>query len=143
VFLSHVVNDTFNDRLQCNSRTEVACDSRSLQFRLIFFTKSIASKARFGGIALAARNVVRVLDACDMNHVILESSRAGQLNIDVKNFVNTTIVVAAPQLCLSMVFLIEPETEDDGEFRILVEWHRRIANLLTNLRGFSAAVEKS
>jgi LAO/AO transport system kinase len=58
----------------------------------------MATRGHFGGIAQATEDLVHVLDACGFDYVIVETAGAGQSDVDVKNFVQTTIVVTAPGL---------------------------------------------
>lgn len=60
--------------------------------------RSMATRGHFGGIAQTTEDIVHVLDACGMEYVIVETAGAGQSDVDVKNFVQTTIVVTAPGL---------------------------------------------
>jgi len=60
------------------------------------FIRSMATRGHFGGIARATEDVVRVFDASGVNYVIVETAGAGQSDVDVRNFVHTTVVVTAP-----------------------------------------------
>ena len=62
------------------------------------FIRSMATRGHFGGIAQATEDVVHVLDAVGTDYVIVETAGAGQSDVDVKNFVHTTVVVTAPGL---------------------------------------------
>jgi LAO/AO transport system kinase len=60
------------------------------------FMRSIASRGAIGGISRSLRNIVRILDAAGYDLIIVESVGAGQLEIEVSNVVNLTIVVLTP-----------------------------------------------
>ncbi len=62
------------------------------------FIRSMASRGDPGGLARAARNTVRVLDAAGMEVVIVETVGAGQNEIQVASTVDATVVVLMPQL---------------------------------------------
>src|SRR5207247_11423027 len=51
-----------------------------------------------GGLARAARNTIRVLDAAGMDVVIVETVGAGQTEVQVATAVDATVVVLMPQL---------------------------------------------
>ena len=62
------------------------------------FIRSMATRGYFGGVARATQDVVRILDALQMDCVIVETAGAGQSDVDVKNLAHTTVVVTAPGL---------------------------------------------
>lgn len=62
------------------------------------FIRSMATRGQSGGIARATEDVVRILDASGVDYVIVETTGAGQSDIDVKTLAWTTIVVTAPGL---------------------------------------------
>jgi LAO/AO transport system kinase len=62
------------------------------------FIRSMATRGHFGGVARATEDVVRILDALQMDRVIVETAGAGQSDVDIKNLADTTIVVTAPGL---------------------------------------------
>lgn len=62
------------------------------------FIRSMATRGYSGGMARATEDVVRILDASSMNYVIVETTGAGQSDVDVKGLAHTTIVVTAPGL---------------------------------------------
>ncbi len=62
------------------------------------FIRSMASRGDPGGLARAARNTVRVLDAAGMEVVIVETVGAGQNEVQVASTVDATVVVLMPQL---------------------------------------------
>ncbi len=61
------------------------------------FIRSMASRGARGGISRAVRNAIRVLDAAGFNRIIVESVGAGQLDIEIMNIVDVTLVVFNPQ----------------------------------------------
>ncbi len=62
------------------------------------FIRSMASRGELGGLARAARNTVRVLDAAGMNIIIIETVGAGQAEVEVASAVDAVVVVLMPQL---------------------------------------------
>ncbi len=62
------------------------------------FIRSMASRGDVGGLARAARNTMRVLDAAGMDIVIVETVGAGQAEVEVASAVDATVVVLMPQL---------------------------------------------
>lgn len=62
------------------------------------FIRSMASRGDVGGLARAARNTIRVLDAAGMDIVIVETVGAGQSEVEVASAVDATVVVLMPQL---------------------------------------------
>src|SRR5881397_821574 len=62
------------------------------------FIRSMASRGDVGGLARAARNTIRVLDAGGMDVVIVETVGAGQAEVEVASAVDATVVVLMPQL---------------------------------------------
>src|SRR6059036_775363 len=62
------------------------------------FIRSMASRGDVGGLARAARNTIRVLDAGGMDVVIVETVGAGQAEVEVASAVDVTVVVLMPQL---------------------------------------------
>ena len=62
------------------------------------FIRSMATRGHLGGMALAAPEAVRILDAAGFDLVIIETVGVGQAEIDVAAATDTTLVVLAPGL---------------------------------------------
>jgi LAO/AO transport system kinase len=62
------------------------------------YIRSMASRGDVGGLARAARNAIRILDAAGMDPVIVETVGAGQTEVQVATTVDATVVVLMPQL---------------------------------------------
>jgi LAO/AO transport system kinase len=62
------------------------------------YIRSMASRGDVGGLARAAINTIRVLDAAGMDIVIVETVGAGQTEVQVATAVDATVVVVMPQL---------------------------------------------
>jgi len=62
------------------------------------YIRSMASRGDVGGLARAARNTIRLLDAAGMDVVIVETVGAGQTEVQIATAVDATVVVLMPQL---------------------------------------------
>jgi LAO/AO transport system kinase len=60
------------------------------------FIRSMATRGHLGGLALAAPEAVRVLDAAGANLVMVETVGVGQAEVEVATAADTTAVVVAP-----------------------------------------------
>jgi LAO/AO transport system kinase len=60
------------------------------------FIRSMATRGHLGGMALAAPEAVRILDASGKEVVIVETVGVGQAEVDVAAATDTTLVVVAP-----------------------------------------------
>jgi LAO/AO transport system kinase len=60
------------------------------------FMRSIASRGAAGGVSKSLRNVIRILDAAGYDLVLVESVGAGQIEVEISNIVNVTVVVFTP-----------------------------------------------
>jgi LAO/AO transport system kinase len=60
------------------------------------FIRSMATRGHLGGMALAAPEAVRILDASGKDLVMVETVGVGQAEVDVAAATDTTIVVVAP-----------------------------------------------
>lgn len=60
------------------------------------FIRSMATRGHLGGMALAAPEAVRVLDASGKDVVIVETVGVGQAEVDVAAATDTTVVVVSP-----------------------------------------------
>ncbi len=62
------------------------------------FIRSMATRGHLGGMALAAPEAVRILDAAGYDLVLLETVGVGQAEVDVAAAADTAVVVLAPGL---------------------------------------------
>ncbi len=60
------------------------------------FIRSLATRGHQGGLALAVPGAIRVFDACGFDPIIVETVGVGQVEVDVANSADTTVVVVAP-----------------------------------------------
>jgi GTPase len=60
------------------------------------FIRSMATRGHLGGIALAAPEAVRILDAAGYDVVVVETVGVGQAEVDVAAATDTAVVVLAP-----------------------------------------------
>ncbi|HKP18271.1 MAG TPA: methylmalonyl Co-A mutase-associated GTPase MeaB [Gaiellaceae bacterium] len=60
------------------------------------FIRSMATRGSLGGLAAAAPEAVRVLDAAGFDHVLLETVGVGQIELEVAAVADTTLVVVNP-----------------------------------------------
>lgn len=60
------------------------------------FIRSMATRGHLGGLALAAPEAVRVLDASGADLVVVETVGVGQAEVEVATQADTTLVVVAP-----------------------------------------------
>lgn len=60
------------------------------------FIRSMATRGHLGGLALAAPEAVRVLDAAGYPWVVLETVGVGQVEVEVVGTADTTVVVVNP-----------------------------------------------
>jgi LAO/AO transport system kinase len=60
------------------------------------FIRSMATRGHLGGMALAAPEAIRILDASGRDLVIVETVGVGQAEVEVAGATDTTVVVVAP-----------------------------------------------
>jgi LAO/AO transport system kinase len=60
------------------------------------FIRSMASRGHLGGLALAAPQAVRVMDAVGYPWILLETVGVGQVEVEVAGAADTTVVVVNP-----------------------------------------------
>jgi LAO/AO transport system kinase len=61
------------------------------------FIRSMATRGHLGGLALAAPEAVRVLDAGGADLIVVETVGVGQAEVEVATAADTTLVVVAPR----------------------------------------------
>ena len=62
------------------------------------FIRSMATRGHLGGMALAAPEAVRILDAAGYDRVVVETVGVGQAEVEVAAATDTAVVVLAPGL---------------------------------------------
>jgi LAO/AO transport system kinase len=62
------------------------------------FIRSMASRGNLGGLARAASDVIKVLDAAGFDIILIETVGAGQSEVEIARAAQTIIVVEAPGL---------------------------------------------
>jgi len=60
------------------------------------FIRSMATRGHLGGLALAAPEAIRILDASGVDLIVLETVGVGQAEVEVATTADTTLVVVAP-----------------------------------------------
>lgn len=60
------------------------------------FIRSMATRGHLGGMALAAPEAIRVLDASGKDFIVVETVGVGQAEVEVAGATDTTLVVVAP-----------------------------------------------
>ncbi|MGH2710535.1 MAG: methylmalonyl Co-A mutase-associated GTPase MeaB, partial [Actinomycetota bacterium] len=60
------------------------------------FIRSMATRGHLGGLALAAPEAVRVLDASGADLIVIETVGVGQAEVEIATAADTTLVVVAP-----------------------------------------------
>lgn len=62
------------------------------------FIRSMASRGHAGGVALATRETVRLLDAFGMDVILVETVGSGQSDVEIHDVASTSVVVVVPHL---------------------------------------------
>lgn len=62
------------------------------------FIRSMATRGNLGGLARAARDAIRAMDAAGFDRILVETVGAGQSEVDIARAAHTTLVVEAPGL---------------------------------------------
>ncbi len=62
------------------------------------FIRSMATRGHLGGMALAAPEAIRILDAAGYERILVETVGVGQAEVDVASATDTAVVVLAPGL---------------------------------------------
>jgi LAO/AO transport system kinase len=62
------------------------------------FIRSMAARGHAGGVALATRETVRLLDAFGMDVVLVETVGSGQADVEIHDVASTSVVVVVPHL---------------------------------------------
>jgi len=61
------------------------------------FIRSMASRGSLGGLAQKTKDVALVLDAAGMDYILIETIGVGQVELDIAQVCDTTIVVLVPE----------------------------------------------
>lgn len=60
------------------------------------FIRSMSSRGHLGGLAAATPQVVRVLEACGFDVILIETVGVGQAEVEIAGLADTTLVLLAP-----------------------------------------------
>jgi LAO/AO transport system kinase len=60
------------------------------------FIRSMASRGHLGGLALAAPQALRILDAAGFDVICVETVGVGQAEVEIASLADTTLVIVAP-----------------------------------------------
>jgi len=61
------------------------------------FIRSMASRGSLGGLAQATKDAALVLDAAGMDYILIETIGVGQVELDIAEVCDTTVVVLVPE----------------------------------------------
>lgn len=61
------------------------------------FIRSMASRGSLGGLAQTTKDVALVLDAAGMDYILVETIGVGQVELDIAQVCDTTVVVLVPE----------------------------------------------
>lgn len=61
------------------------------------FIRSMASRGSLGGLAQATKDAALVLDAAGMDYILIETIGVGQVELDIAQVCDTTVVVLVPE----------------------------------------------
>ncbi|MCK4652842.1 MAG: methylmalonyl Co-A mutase-associated GTPase MeaB [Candidatus Cloacimonetes bacterium] len=61
------------------------------------FIRSMATRGSLGGLATKTKDVALVLDAADMDYILIETVGVGQVELDIAQVCDTTVVVLVPE----------------------------------------------
>jgi LAO/AO transport system kinase len=70
---------------------------QDLTIREGVFIRSMATRGSYGGLATTTREVAIVMDAFGKDYVLIETVGVGQVELDVVNACDTTVVVLVPE----------------------------------------------
>jgi len=96
------------------------------------YIRSMASRGSFGGLATTTKEVALILDAFGKDFVIIETVGVGQVELDVANTCDTTVVVFVPEsgdsiqamkaglMEIADIFVVN-KTDREGAKRIMSE----------------------
>ncbi|MGB2697843.1 MAG: methylmalonyl Co-A mutase-associated GTPase MeaB [Candidatus Zixiibacteriota bacterium] len=96
------------------------------------YVRSMATRGSFGGLATTTKEVALVLDAFGKDFIIIETVGVGQVELDVANTCDTTVVVFVPEsgdsiqamkaglMEIADIFVVN-KTDREGANRIITE----------------------
>jgi len=61
------------------------------------FIRSMATRGSYGGLAQATKDVIKIMDACGFEYILVETVGVGQTELDVMQATDTTVVVLVPE----------------------------------------------
>ncbi|MCB0406237.1 MAG: methylmalonyl Co-A mutase-associated GTPase MeaB, partial [Bdellovibrionales bacterium] len=61
------------------------------------FIRSLSTRGKLGGLSVASRQVIDLVDAFGFDYVIVETVGVGQSEVDIRNLADATLVVLVPE----------------------------------------------
>lgn len=61
------------------------------------FIRSLATRGRGGGVTATSSDITDVLDAAGYDVIVVESAGVGQVELDIRDLVDTTVIVLVPE----------------------------------------------
>lgn len=96
------------------------------------YIRSMATRGSFGGLATTTKEVALILDAFGKDFIIIETVGVGQVELDVANACDTTVVIFVPEsgdsvqamkaglMEIADIFVVN-KTDREGALRIITE----------------------
>jgi LAO/AO transport system kinase len=94
------------------------------------FVRSMGSRGRLGGVSRATSDVIKLLDACGKDLILIETAGAGQLDIEISKIADTVMVMTTPEggddiqiakagiMEIGDIFIVNKADFDDADSRV-------------------------